>query len=231
MAVRRGTTLLELVISMTVMSIIFVGVSAVLYQGTRYLRSNQNALDAQRGALLTMNKLAREIERTNSKYIYGQDGGVSFADPFGGDDNPSLGITAGFNSNAQGELLFQRYIGYYMNNVTHTLSRREAPYNVFSPAASRTTPPPAGPEVCQAQGTVPLNVTWWAGNTQLPARQISADVSSFKVTKEPVLHPTTNALIGYTVNVTLEMGDPLANIDKNRFWFRLQTEFSPRNSD
>lgn len=225
---RRGTTLLELMISMAIMSLIFVSVSAILFKGMQYLRSNQSALDAQRGALLTMNKLAREVERTNMRFLYGQDGGLSFADPFGGDENAALNITTGFHSNNQGQLLFQRYICYYMNNATHTLLRREAPYNVYAGAATLTNPPPAGSAVCQTQGEVPLNVTWWASQTQIPARLIASDVSSFNVTSNDVM---ANGLkVGSVVNVTLEMGDAARN-DYNRFWFRVVTRFSPRNSD
>lgn len=225
----RGTTLLELMVSMAIMSLIFVSVGAILIKGMQYLRSNQNALDAQRGALLTMNKLAREVERTNTRFLYGQDGGISFADPFGGDENPALGITASFNSNAQGQLLFQRYICYYMNNATHTLSRREGPYNIFSGAAALTAPPPAGSQVCQTQGQPPLNVTWWIGETQRPARLIASDVSSFNVTSIDV-NDANGVKVGALVNVALEMGDAARN-DYNRFWFRVVTRFSPRNSD
>ena len=225
----RGTTLLELMISMAVMSLIFASVAAILFKGMQYLRSNQNALDAQRGALLTMNKLAREVERTNMRYLSGQNGGVSFADPFGGDDNPALDITSGFHSNDQGQLLFQRYICYYMNNTTHTLSRREAPYNVFPDAAGLTSPPPAGDKVCQDPTEVPLNVAWWPNQTQFAARLIASDVSSFNVTTRDV-KDTNNVVVGAVVKVILEMGDAARN-DYNRFWFRVETEFSPRNSD
>ncbi|MBX3169571.1 MAG: prepilin-type N-terminal cleavage/methylation domain-containing protein [Candidatus Eremiobacteraeota bacterium] len=228
-AKRSGTTLLELLISMAIMGLIFASVAAILFKGMGYLRSNQSALDAQRGALLTLNKLSREIERTNMRFLYCQDGGVSFADPFGGVDDPALDITAGFHSDAQGRLLFQRYICYYMNNTTHTLSRREAPYNIYD--ANGGHPPPAGPAVCSNAdaGTPPLNVSWWAGQNQYPARLISSDVASFKLEARDV-KDNNDVVVGSIVNVTLEMGDAARN-DYNRFWFRLQTQFSPRNSD
>jgi len=225
----RATTLMELLVASSVMFIVFAGVALVLFKGMSYLRSNQSALDAQRGAMLTLNSISREVERTNMRFIYGQDGGVSFADPFGGKEDLANGITSGFQSDPlQGTLLWQRYIGYYVDNVTHNLYRRECRYNeVF--ATSRTTPPPAGPDVCQAPGTPPLNVTWWANETARPAHLISSDVAVFKASTEDV-NDKFGVKVGSVLNVTLEMGDPAKN-NYNHYWFKLQTQFSPRNSD
>lgn len=212
---------------MSIMVLIFGAVAVVLFKGMAYLRSNQSALDAQRGAMLTMNKLSREVERTNMRFLYGQDGGISFADPFGGKDDPVLDITSGFHSDTNGSLLWQRYVCYYLDNVTHNLYRREAPYTIYG--SSGTHPPPAGSDVCQTPGVPPLNVTWWASQNQYPPHLISSDVAAFNVTTRDVFD-TTSVKVGSIVNVTLEMGDPARN-DYNHFWFRLQTQFSPRNSD
>ena len=227
---RRATTLLELLISMSIMLMIFGAVALILIKGMAYLRSNQSALDAQRGAMLTMNKLSREIERTNMRFLYGQDGGISFADPFGGKDDLSLNITPGFHSDTNGSLLWQRYICYYVDNVTHTLYRREAPYTIYG--SSGTNPPPAGSDVCQNPGTPPLNVTWWATTNDVrvsPPHLISNEVAAFNVTTRDV-KDSSGVVVGSIVNVTLEMGDAARN-DYNHFWFKLQTQFSPRNSD
>lgn len=227
---RRATTLLELLISMSIMLLIFGAVALILIKGMAYLRSNQSALDAQRGALLTLNKLSREIERTNMRFLYGQDGGISFADPFGGKDDPALNITTGFHSDGNGSLLWQRYICYYVDNVTHNLYRREAPYTIYG--SSGTNPPPAGADVCQTPGTPPLNVTWWAAQTAYPAHLISSDVAAMNVTSKDVFDTTVTPAVkvGSYVELILEMGDPARN-DYNHFWFTLTTRFSPRNSD
>lgn len=227
---QRGTTLMELLVSMSIMVLIFGGVAAILIKGMAYLRSNQSALDAQRGALLTMNKLSREIERTNMRFLHGENGGISFADPFGGKDDPALDITPGFHSDTNGSLLWQRYICYYVDNVTHNLYRREAPYTIYGTSAPH--PPPAGSNVAQTPGTAPLNVNWWTTQTQYPARLISSDVAAFNVTTRDIFDNTQAppVKVGSIVNVTLEMGDAAKN-DYNHFWFKLQTQFSPRNSD
>lgn len=224
----RATSLMELLVASSVMFMVFAGVALVLIKGMSYLRSNESALDAQRGALLALNSISREVERTNMRFVYGQDGGLSFADPFGGKTDPANGITPGFQSDLQGSLLWQRYVGYYVDNVTHNLYRRECPYN-FVFATSRTTPPPAGPDVCQTQGTPPLNVTWWTTQTTLPPHLIASDVAVFKVSAEDV-EDNLGVKVGSVVNVTLEMGDPAKN-NYNHYWFKLQTQFSPRNSD
>lgn len=223
--------MIELLVASSVMFMVFAGVALVLIRGMAYLRSNESALDAQRGALLTLNKISREVERTNMRFTYCQNGGLSFADPFGGQDDTVHNITQGFHSDDQGNLLFQRYIGYYLNNTTHQLYRREAPYYyVFGTAL--TNPPPAGPDVCstaEPPGTPPLNVTWWANETALPPRLISSDVAVFNVTAVPILDHL-GAQVSSVVNVSLEMGDPARN-NHNHYWFSLQTQFSPRNSD
>ena len=229
----RATTMMELLVASSVMFMVFAGVALVLIKGMAYLRSNESALDAQRGAMLALNSISREVERTNMRFVYGQDGGLCFADPFGGKEDPANGITSGFQSDpTSGTLLWQRYVGYYVDNVTHNLYRRECPYNyVF--ATSRTTPPPAGPDVCQPAsnppGTPPMNVTWWANQTNLQPHLISSDVAVFNVTAEDV-EDSYGVKVGSVVNVTLEMGDPAKN-NYNHYWFKLQTQFSPRNSD
>ncbi len=72
-------------------------------------------------------------------------------------------------------------------------------------------------------------MTWWIGETQRPARLIASDVSSFNVTSIDV-NDANGVKVGALVNVALEMGDAARN-DYNRFWFRVVTRFSPRNSD
>jgi len=220
--------MIELLVASSVMFIVFAGVALVLIRGMAYLRSNESAMDAQRGALLTLNKISREVERTNMRYTYCQNGGLCFADPFGGVNDSVDNITEGFHSDEQGNLLFQRYIGYYLNNTTHQLYRREARYNYPAFGNSLTDPPPAGPDVCSTYGTPPMNVTWWADEAALSPRLISNDVAVFNVTAKPIMH--LGVQVSSVVNVSLEMGDPARN-NYNHYWFSLQTQFSPRNSD
>lgn len=232
----RATTVIELLVAMSVLFMVFAGVTVVLIQGLGYLRTQQNALDAQRGALLVMNSLSREVEHT--KYIFAdpEATGMVFADPYGGHNDTTKNITENMQTNVSGQLLWQRYVCFYLDVPNRKLYRREAPYDVFPPAVTPPPqfPPPEGPAVCQTLGTPPLNVSWFSTQPGFPTKLIASDICAFNVTAYPVPVPPPGTGTVPVINVTLEAGDPAAkatdpNFDKNKYWFKLQTQISPRN--
>eukprot|EP01012_Entosiphon_sulcatum_P032665 TRINITY_DN41509_c0_g1_i1.p1 TRINITY_DN41509_c0_g1~~TRINITY_DN41509_c0_g1_i1.p1 ORF type:complete len:238 (-),score=18.20 TRINITY_DN41509_c0_g1_i1:241-954(-) len=226
---RRATTVLELLVAMSVLFMIFAGVTAVLIQGLGYLRTQQGALDAQRGALLVMNSLSREVEHT--KYIFAdpEPTGLVFADPYGGHNDTALNITENMQTNASGQLLWQRYVCFFLDVPNSKLYRREAPYTAFPPASPPFYPPIEGPNVCQALGTPPLNVTWFAGQSGYATKLVADDICAFNCTAKTVPIPSGGGSVP-VINVTLGAGDPAAKTgDNSKYWFQLQTQISPRN--
>lgn len=223
--IRRGVSLVELLVATALMFVVFAGVSWVLVTGLSYLRTNQNALNAQSQVLALMSALGRELERSSLAFVDPEATGVVFADPDGGHDDPALGITSQLQSNVFGQLLWQRYVGYYLDTTTNKVYRREVPYTAYPPAAAMTTPPTAGPGVCQTPGTPPLNVTWMASQSTLHTTMVADSICRFECKSVSVVGGTSTVSV---INITIEGGDPAKN-RYDQYWFRLQTQISPRN--
>lgn len=225
---RSGTTVLELLISMSVLFMVFAGVAAILVQGLTYLRANQSALDAQRSAVMAVNIMTREVEHTRMAYASLEVDGLSFADPYGGHDDPAKGIVTGMKVDTLGQLLWQRYIGYYRDPATNRLIRKEVTWDmcpeVQGSPPSPFVPQPAGTYTC-GPPINPLhpNCKAFFMGSPVQGRLVAADCCAFNATN----YVDTNLHVS-AIKVSLNFGDPDPN-NYNHYWFEISTVISPRN--
>lgn len=105
---RRGMSLLELLVSIGIMSVIMLGAFQVFIEGLRLFRTNQAATDAQGAALRTLGALTAEMVNAKDDLIAIHDSpeGVVFASSI--DANGK----AKFDENT-GKIYWQRLICYY----------------------------------------------------------------------------------------------------------------------
>ncbi|MFN8611464.1 MAG: hypothetical protein U0931_28215 [Vulcanimicrobiota bacterium] len=225
---RSGTTLLELLISMSVLFMVFAGVAAILVQGLTYLRANQSALDAQRAAILAVNSITREAEHTRMAYATLEIDGLTFADPYGGHDDPSKGIVSGLKVDSLGQLLWQRYICYYRDPAKNQLIRKEVTWDMCPEVASSPpvpfVPQPSGTYTCgpPIDPAHPNCRAYFLAST-VPSRMVASDCCAFNATN----HLDSNLHVS-AIKVSFDFGDPDPR-NYNHYWFEISTVISPRN--
>ena len=152
---KRGATLLEVVIATAVMAIV-VGLGlAILISGSRYLRTNEQAIEAQRSGLALVTRFHQELQSTAQSTIASTSQGVVFASPFRDD-----GITE-FDENSQ-QVLWQKWVCYQYDTATLKVTRYELP---ITPA---TAAPGAAPAMASFAGS-------------LAAKLMASDISRFSL--------------------------------------------------
>jgi hypothetical protein len=129
---RRAATLIEVLVSSAIMVMVVAFGFTFLIQGTRYLRLNQRAIDAQKSGLFLVTQLQQELQSTRQTLIAAGPDGVVFPSSFKVD-----GITERDPMTQQ--LLWQNWVCYAYDAAAKTVVRRELP---ISPASTTPAGPP-----------------------------------------------------------------------------------------
>lgn len=159
----RGSTLIELVISAALIAVIVALALAVMVQGSRNLRTYEQALEAQKAGLTTLTRLHKELQATNTDLMLSTPQGIVFPSPYrdtGGVEYDPSSL----------RLLWQEWICYEYQSGAGVLTRRILP---ISPATDSPGAPP--PVVNFATST----------ENKVQARE----VSSFALIQETVTPP------------------------------------------
>jgi hypothetical protein len=201
-------TLAELLVASFVMTIVLFGSYEVLRSGMSYFRSNQAAIDAQRGGLVLLSQLTSELENScpnlidlNAVSLYG----IVFAGPL----SPTTGV---MSVDASGALYYQDYIAYYLQG-TNIYRKADLidPENVNPPAPEALTAPVG------AWGTGKV-IAYWPYSPSSP-RLVAANIQQFFC---------QNVGGSQSVTATIYAGDNnLANLEG--YWVKIQTSIYPRN--
>jgi hypothetical protein len=244
-----GSTLIELLISASLMLIIFGAMTEIIIKGMSYLRSTQGALDAERSGLALLTSIERELEHTKDKLVeypfsfspppavpgtivVKEPGvyGVVFMDPYSNQNFAPLNLTTTLQTQIDGTLLWQRYVAYYLNPINHTVYRCECPYNAYSAASGLTAPPNANGSFVPFPGIPPLNLTWFETQTTYPDKTVVAqNIAAFNVTQHVISIPPAPTIS--VINVTVEAGDANATTVNSTegYWMNITTQIHPRN--
>jgi prepilin-type N-terminal cleavage/methylation domain-containing protein len=109
----RAMSLIELIVSIGIISIVVMGAAQVFQEGLQLFRTNQGANDAQASAIKTLSVLNAEMVNAHPDLVEVHDqtaptdpAGVIFASPLNSDGN------AQFNSTT-GKVYWQKYVCYY----------------------------------------------------------------------------------------------------------------------
>ncbi|MFN8611447.1 MAG: type II secretion system protein [Vulcanimicrobiota bacterium] len=228
MAVRRqrGMTMLEISISVALISIVFLAVFLIIDKGMRFYRLNTEANDCQRGVLTFLSRLNSSLQNSAPQFIfidspapppsglgtYPNSRGIAFATPF-----DSTG-KARFDNLRQ--LYWQGYGCFYVDDQREMRFLARYTAQLVDPNQENISPPPpqnATPAIIPASF---LNEK----KSQLLAKNIT-DLSFVKHDKDEVLPNGRKSKKPY-YEVTVECGrkgDPLG------YWLQLHSSFFPRN--
>lgn len=121
---KRGATLLELLIVVGLLSIIMVSVGTLIRVSVDYYFYSTDQIEVQRRALLSLSLLTQELSFSNIETVKQETGpnpGLIFAS--------AAGPTGGFVRDASGRMVWNRWVGYYVDTINErpTLLRKEMP--------------------------------------------------------------------------------------------------------
>lgn len=121
-----GTTLVEVLVYMALMGIVFAGIYGVFIASLRYYRTAEATARLQQNALIALSSITSDMSETKSSSISvnpSSPQGISFASPKKIPDGT-------YNiDTSTGEIYFQKWICYYLDENTGDLIRKEVEIN------------------------------------------------------------------------------------------------------
>lgn len=112
----RGLSLMELMISIAIVSLISVAAFRILNEGLQYLRTNQKATEAQSTGLALLTQIGSGIQGTGAALVRNDPQGIVFASPAKDDGSVE------FDPVTQ-TLLWQKWVCFYYDG--DAVTRRE----------------------------------------------------------------------------------------------------------
>ena len=225
---RGGYTLIELMVTMAVMSIVMVGIFQVFQEGMQLFRTMSKSADAQQSAIKVLGVISAELVNATpevSKHYDSASGelpGIVFATSITED-----GATR-FND-ITGEIYWQRYIAYYFEEDTSGEHNGKIMRGVL------TVPddPSGGPGHLDVSGVVAPFVN---GTTTTDfrsngarTRMIAEGISGFDVTVYDGTEGGNTAPAEDVVfEVTVEAGNPASQNLRNGYFIKVSSRVAPR---
>lgn len=94
-----GFTLIEILVSMSLLTVVMAAIFAFLWGASNYLQTGQNTADVTENARLGLNRITRELQQASTVEV-ADTSQVSFTVNFGaGDETVTYGFTPGTNGN------------------------------------------------------------------------------------------------------------------------------------
>lgn len=227
---RKGYTLIEMMVSMAVMSVVMVGIFQVFQEGMQLFRTNARAADAQQAAIRVLGVITAELVNAtpevskNYDIASGEPPGIVFATSIS--DNGATRF-----DEFTGEIYWQRYICYYfVPDPTGDFNGRimRAVLPVDDDVAN------GGPGNRDVDGEVApfVNGTTTAdfqADPNAKKRMLAEGVSGFNVTLyDGSEGGNTGAAERDVFEVTVEAGNPASQNVRNGFYIKVNSRVAPR---
>lgn len=227
---RRGYGLVEMLVTLSIMSIVMVGIFQVFQEGMQLFRTNAKAADAQRAAVKVLGLISSELVNATPE--------VAKHYPAGGAEPPGIvfatslsdGGTAKFDDTT-GEIYWRRYISYYFVPDPGGGSDGKIFRSVL-PVADEFSGGPGDRNrtgaVTSFVDTQPTSV--FQSHADAKQRLLSDGISGFDLSiydgSEGRLTPETATQITY--EITVEAGDPASRKLRNGYYIKVGSRVTPR---
>ena len=206
----KGLTLIETMISSTILLLISGASYMILHNGMQLYRAYQDALDAQQGGLAILRLTGDLVRSSSSAYVLADPtDGVTFCNPYKPDGRMGYDIVMG--SPTEGKLYWQAYTCIYRNQATNEVLRKDEP--LAAPQITPLDPSSAAPVRDVAYFTT-LGVT---------KRILGKGVTRFVVKIDPTAAALSKA---NTYIIELTLGD--IN-DTSRYGLVMTSQVTPAN--
>ena len=190
---RRGFTVVETVVALSLLSLLLLGLYAVLTIGYRQAREAEVFETVHREAMVGVKKLTQEIELTSRGSFSDLSSGptfVIFASPQQLQSAPNF---EQYSYDGNGDLRWQKWVCYYLDSADQTVYRAEMalPSPVPAPPTAATQPPLSDFQALSAAERKPVfrncsQLRFRVGTTPASVRltlETSDNVNSDKVTR------------------------------------------------
>lgn len=227
---RRGYGLIELMVTLAVMSVVMIGMFQIFNEGMQLFRTNAAAADAQRAAIKVLSHITAELVNATPQVAQeypaggGHASGIVFATSL-----TDTGVAI-FHPNT-GDIYWQRYIAYYhepdpSGGLDGKVIRAELPVpadNIALNPGSLDVLGVVAPYISshttddfQADGTAKKRV-------------ISSEISGFDVTLyDGSAGGNTGAAATVSYNIVVEAGNPASMNVRNGYYIKVNSRVSPR---
>lgn len=224
-----GFSLIEMMVTLAIMSVVMIGIFQVFQEGMQLFRTNSRAADSQRAAVKVMGLISAELVNATPE--------VAQHHPSGGSEPSGIVFatsltdtgTARFDD-LTGELYWQRYISYYFEPDS------SGGFNGKIFRAEETIPAEnaGGPGHSDVLGVVAPYIashptSYFQTNSAPRKRLVSTDVSGFDITiYDGTEGGNTAGAASVSYEITVEAGDPQALNIRNGYFIKVSSRVSPR---
>ena len=234
-----GLSLIELIITIAILSIIALGASQIFIEGLRLFRTNQKAAEAQASVLKTLSKISTEVVNADTDLIEIYDDssvpGIVFASPL--DSNGNVHFHP-----ENGRVFWQKYVCYYLTVDPDDPSQGEL-FRVEEAIANNPLNPSGetgDSRIFQLRGEISTKTTTFFQNDKsLPRRLLGSKISSFTVREfdgtvsdneggsRETLGGSSITSRNQAIDVILEAGDQ-SDRGPDGYYLRVDSRVAPR---
>ena len=190
---RRGFTVVETVVALSLLSILLLGLYAVLTIGYRQAREAEVFETVHREAMVGVKKLTQEIELTSRGSFNDLSAGPSFIVFASPQQMQTVPNFEQYTYDGNGDLHWQKWVCYYLESSEQTVYRAEIALSspLPAPPTTATQPPLSDFQALYSTDRKPVfrncsQLRFRAGTTPASVRltlETSDNVNSDKVTK------------------------------------------------
>lgn len=227
-----GFSIIELMVSMLLVSIIMVGAYQVFQEGMQLFRVNQASSDAQLAIVRVMGKVASELSNASPQMLVhetasegspGSVSGVAFATP--------LGEGGQVHYDEFGRPYWKRFIAFYLHphDTDWRLGKVMRAEELTVPSAGGGAPSPGTLDIAGLKTFLETNgVAYFSTSPQAKRRLVAEGISGFTI-KEYEGDEFTDLGGGpekLALDITIEAGDKHQAF-RNSYFLRVQTRVEP----
>lgn len=225
--VRRGFSLIELMVTLGVMSVVMVGAFQIFQEGMQLFRTNRAAADAQASALKVMGRVGVEVVNAKASVAQhypagaGVPPGIVFASPLDDDGNSRFDPITG-------ELYWQKYICFFYEPNDATTTKGKV-YRVTEPIPPENAAGTGHTDIfgVVAPGVAARTTTYFQVSAGLDRRLLGDDISGFNVEVYAGDIGGAGAAEITSYNVTVEAGDK-DQASSTGYYIKVESKVTPR---
>lgn len=230
-----GSSLIEMMVTLGVMSIVMIGIFRVFQEGMQLFRTNQQAVDAQQAAVKVLALITAEVSNATPEVakpydtLSGQPPGIVFATSL--DENGKA-----YFHPTTGEIYWQRYLCFYFEPDSKPGGFNGKIFRAQMPVPNENSPPPPpGSRENSFSGNIVSSfvdanpTSFFQSATQ--KRMLANGISGFNMELYDGTegnHVDTGNTRSVSFDITIEAGSPEAMKIRDSYYIKVHSRVTPR---
>lgn len=227
---RLGTTLIETIVMLGILSVIIVGSYQIFHEGIRYFRTIEAASDAQMDALKVLGQITTDLSTTRRDLIKVYSGpggpvGIVFVSPL-----TDSGATRFHKT--RGDIYWQKWVCFYLD-LDPSGGTNGKVYRCEENIPNEDADGPGSTKLASVvkQGMTTRDTTYFKQNAWIPRRLLGSKISQFDIEKyagditDDVAQNTSELADSYVL--TVEAGDPSSAAGPEGYYIKVSSLVVP----